>query len=79
MYTPEGMEWLSTEPVTMNNHHYGVSPDVSVYSTINAHHVSLIILTLQMFNNTDTLTQFYTILSTNLDREGKEFVSSIEG
>ena len=29
MYTPEGMEWLSNEPITMNNHQYGVSPDVS--------------------------------------------------
>lgn len=58
MYTPEGMNWLSNEPITMNNHHYGVSPD--------------------SFKSMSSLTEFYTILSTNFDRKGYEFISSIE-
>lgn len=49
---------LKTQPVTMNNHHYGIYP---------AH-----------FQATPKLTSLYNILSTNKDRAGVEFVSTIE-
>ena len=49
---------LSTENVTLNNHHYG--------------------LWTQNFENTPALMQSFNILSTNKDRAGKEFVSTIE-
>ena len=32
MYTPEEMEWLSTESIALNNHEHGVSPHVSIKS-----------------------------------------------
>jgi len=50
---------LATNPVTMNNHHQGLSPEE--YSKNRALH------------NT------FKLLSTNVDRRGREFVSSIEG
>lgn len=49
---------LSTEPVTMNNHMYGVSP------------VS--------WKNEDSLNNFFNVISTNVDRGGLEFISTIE-
>ena len=48
----------STEPVTMNNHHQGVTPEA--------------------FNANDNLHSQFNLLSTNVDVNGKEFVSSIE-
>eukprot|EP00003_Mantamonas_plastica_P024915 TRINITY_DN4762_c0_g1_i1.p1 TRINITY_DN4762_c0_g1~~TRINITY_DN4762_c0_g1_i1.p1 ORF type:complete len:378 (+),score=134.15 TRINITY_DN4762_c0_g1_i1:129-1136(+) len=50
---------LGSQPVTMNNHHSGVTPE--------------------RFNSDPHLSSFFNLLSTNKDREGKEFVSSIEG
>ena len=35
-------------------------------------------VTIETFSNNPNLTEFFTILSTNLDREGVEFVSTIE-
>lgn len=49
---------LSTENVTMNNHHYGIYP--------------------KHFAQTPSLSSFYQVLSTNKDRQGVEFVSTIE-
>eukprot|EP00026_Physarum_polycephalum_P012768 Phypoly_transcript_13097.p1 GENE.Phypoly_transcript_13097~~Phypoly_transcript_13097.p1 ORF type:complete len:315 (+),score=38.94 Phypoly_transcript_13097:117-1061(+) len=49
---------LTTQPVTMNNHMYGVSPaSYSAQSELNT---------------------FFDVLSTNLDRDGREFLSTIE-
>jgi gamma-glutamyl hydrolase len=50
---------LGTQPVTMNNHQYGVSPSD--------------------WNANKYLTSFFNVLSTNVDRAGKEFISTIEG
>ncbi len=52
------MEVLSTEDVTMNNHHYGIWTD--------------------HFKSTSSLSGFYNMLSTNVDRNGDEFVSTME-
>jgi len=52
------LDTLSTQNVTMNNHHYGIW---------TSH-----------FENTPALTEQFNILSTNKDRAGKEFVSTIE-
>jgi gamma-glutamyl hydrolase len=49
---------LANEPVTMNNHMYGVAP--STYA------------------NTGALNTFFNVISTNLDRNGREFLSTIE-
>lgn len=50
---------LSNHAVTMNNHHFGVTPD--------------------SFASDYRLSSTFNVLSTNLDRAGKAFVSSIEG
>ena len=50
---------LSTQPVTMNNHHSGVAPTA--------------------FYGNSKLTSTFNVVSTNMDRDGKEFVSTIEG
>jgi gamma-glutamyl hydrolase len=50
--------WLANKPITMNNHHQGITPS--------------------HFAKFDKLTQFYDILSTNVDRKGREFVSAFE-
>jgi len=50
---------LSTQPVTMNNHHSGVAPTA--------------------FYGNSKLTSTFNVVSTNVDRDGKEFVSTIEG
>jgi gamma-glutamyl hydrolase len=50
---------LSSEPVTMNNHEQGVTPD--------------------NFAARPMLSTRFTALSTNVDRNGKPFVSSMEG
>jgi len=50
---------LGSQPVTMNNHQYGVAP--------------------ADWNGNNHLTDFFNILSTNVDRAGKQFVSTIEG
>jgi len=49
---------LATEPVTMNNHQYGLTPT--------------------HFNNNAALTSFFSLLSTNNDRQGHPFISMIE-
>jgi len=46
-------------PVTMNNHMWGVSPED--------------------FSRNANLTNFYRVLSYNLDRQNKKFISTIEG
>lgn len=28
MYTDDEMSWLANEPITMNMHHYGITPEV---------------------------------------------------
>jgi len=54
-----GVSTLSNHAVTMNNHHFGVSPDA--------------------FASDARLSSLFNVLSTNNDRAGKPFVSSIEG
>jgi len=49
---------FATEPITMNNHQYGVSPS--------------------SFAESPALVEFFDILSTNVDRDGKEFISGVE-
>jgi gamma-glutamyl hydrolase len=49
---------LENDPVTMNNHHYGIYPST--------------------FDNTDSLKSFFHVLSTNVDRKGIEFISTVE-
>jgi len=56
--TPQLLNILATEPVTMNNHQAGLQPD--------------------HFNSNPQLTSFFTLLSTNNDRQGRPFVSMIE-
>ena len=58
-FTQDAFKWISTEPLTFNSHHWGV--------------------TTQTFNANPKLNQFFTVLSTNKDRKGVEFVSSMEG
>ena len=48
----------STQNVTMNNHHFGISPE--------------------SFQQSPDLTAMFTITSTNTDRQGRPFVSTIE-
>lgn len=45
-------------------------------STFNNHRFGV---TLEMFKASPELDQFYTVLSTSEDRNGVEFVSSVEG
>lgn len=52
------MNILSTQNVTLNNHHYGIYPD----------HLA----------STPSLNSFYNVLSTNVDRNGVPFVSTVE-
>ena len=52
------LDILTTQNVTMNNHHYGI------YT--------------QHFQTTSSLTSFFNLLSVNSDRQGVEFVSTIE-
>ena len=54
----ELMNILSSENVTMNNHHYGIWTD--------------------HFEQTESLSGFFNLLSVNKDGNGDEFVSSIE-
>ena len=42
---------------------------------MNNHHSAV---TTETFKNSPNLTEFYTVLSTNMDRKGVEFVSSME-
>lgn len=49
---------LSTENVTMNNHHYGLYTN--------------------HFQSTSVLSSFFRLISTNKDRQGAEFISTIE-
>jgi len=58
LITPQIVKILSNSPVTMNNHHYGVTP--------------------ASYTQNKKLGDFFTMLSTNVDRNGKEFVSSAE-
>jgi len=53
------IDTLAREPVTMNNHHWGVTP--------------------ADFSASQYLSTFFNVLSTNVDRKGKKFVSTIEG
>ncbi|GLD98673.1 hypothetical protein PINS_up007390 [Pythium insidiosum] len=50
---------LAEKPITMNNHHQGITPTY--------------------FAKFEKLTSFYSVLSTNVDRQGREFISTIEG
>ncbi|GLE07554.1 hypothetical protein PINS_up018107 [Pythium insidiosum] len=52
-------EASSKKPITMNNHHQGITPTY--------------------FAKFEKLTSFYSVLSTNVDRQGREFISTIEG
>jgi gamma-glutamyl hydrolase len=52
------MDVLANDNVTMNNHHYGVTPD--------------------HFSQTPALADMFDVLSTNTDRLGKAFVSTVE-
>lgn len=54
----EVVDILTTQNVTMNNHHYGMYPS--------------------HFMNTPSLANMFNLLSTNKDRNGVEFVSTIE-
>lgn len=56
--SPELREALIAEPITMNNHRYGVPPSA--------------------FSGATALGKFFDVLSTNYDRSGKVFVSTIE-
>lgn len=57
---PTGViETFATLPVTMNNHHDGVTPT--------------------SFAGSSPLSSRFTVLSTNVDRKGAEFISSMEG
>lgn len=56
--SPEVMNILASQNVTMNNHHYGI------YT--------------QHFQSTPALTSFFSLLSTNKDRKGVEFISTVE-
>eukprot|EP01088_Endostelium_zonatum_P003511 TRINITY_DN14721_c0_g1_i1.p1 TRINITY_DN14721_c0_g1~~TRINITY_DN14721_c0_g1_i1.p1 ORF type:complete len:340 (-),score=64.15 TRINITY_DN14721_c0_g1_i1:3-1022(-) len=58
LITNEIYSILEHEPVTMNNHHYGVSP--------------------AEYSSNSRLGKFFNLLSTNVDRNGKTFVSSSE-
>jgi gamma-glutamyl hydrolase len=58
LYPASALDWISTEPLTMNYHSYGV--------------------TTETFKSNSKLTEFFRVLSTNVDRNGVEFVSSIE-
>jgi len=49
---------LGTQPITMNNHQDGVTPEA--------------------FYGSSAMTSFYRVMSTNVDRKGREFVSTIE-
>ncbi|XP_045214855.2 gamma-glutamyl hydrolase-like isoform X2 [Mercenaria mercenaria] len=51
--------FLSKEDVTVNFHHYGITPTT--------------------FQLTSDLKKMFRVLSTNVDRNGKEFISTIEG
>lgn len=52
------LTYLKTEPVTQNEHQYGILVEV--------------------FNDTPALRKFYHVLSTNVGRQGKRFVSTFE-
>ena len=54
----EIMDILAKQPVTMNNHHYSLSP--------------------AGFAASSNLTAFFNVLSTNVDRNGIEFISTME-
>lgn len=56
---PRISQWLSDKPITMNNHHLGITP---------AHFAAI-----------PKLSSFYNVLATNVDRQGVEFISVIEG
>jgi gamma-glutamyl hydrolase len=58
-FSPVSIGWISSEPITFNSHHWGV--------------------TTETFNSNQKLNQFFTVLSTNKDRKGVEFISSMEG
>ncbi len=70
---------LSTEPVTMNNHHDGVIP--STWNGEQRHAMHSLFRTFGVCCNADSplLGGRFNILSTNVDRVGREFVSSFEG
>eukprot|EP00439_Symbiodinium_sp_Y106_P026866 s5202_g3.t1 len=53
------LRWLTTENITTNLHHDGVTPD--------------------SFAMNQRLSSLFSVLSTNRDRKGREFVSTIEG
>jgi len=50
---------LASKNICLNNHQYGVTPD--------------------LFNKTPMLNQFFSVLSTNYDVKGREFISTWEG
>ncbi|EGC36406.1 hypothetical protein DICPUDRAFT_31892 [Dictyostelium purpureum] len=54
----EIFEALATQPITMNNHQFGLSP--------------------QTFSDTSAINTFFNVLSTNVDRDGNTFISTIE-
>lgn len=58
LFTPEAMQWIGSENITMNNHQWSV--------------------TTETFSSTPRLNEFFTVLSTNKDRKGVEFVSTME-
>ncbi|EAL64169.1 peptidase C26 family protein [Dictyostelium discoideum AX4] len=52
------MQSLASEPITMNNHQFGLSP--------------------QTYQQTSSINTFFDVLSTNVDRDGNTFISTIE-
>jgi gamma-glutamyl hydrolase len=58
LFSSSALNWISTEPLTTNNHHLAV--------------------TTETFKNNSKLTEFFTVLSTNMDRDGAEFASTVE-
>ncbi|EFA81874.1 peptidase C26 family protein [Heterostelium album PN500] len=56
--SPEIMSALANQPITMNNHMYGVSPAA--------------------YQQNSDLNSFFEVLSTNVDRDGLTFLSTIE-
>ena len=56
---PNALKWVTTENITVNLHHDGVSPESFVAN--------------------ERLSSFFDVLSTNRDRRGRPFASTIEG
>merc|ERR1711862_273650 len=56
--SPEMLEWVTTENITVNLHHYGVPTEI--------------------YQGNHKLQDFFLLISTNVDRNGKPFISTAE-